>query len=219
MICISIAGISFERCREALADAEMAEIRLDRLDFSLPQVREIFSIHPRMIATCRPGNISEAERTELLLAAVEAGAAYVDIEIDAGNGFRETMTAACHKKECKLIISYHNYENTPSLEELKALVDRCFSIGADVAKIACQVTCEADAARILSLYDFDDQANVEKKIVAIGMGEKGKITRPAALLLGAPFTYAALSTGRETAPGQLTKQTLEDILDLIKSND
>lgn len=195
----------------------MAEIRLDRLDFSLPQVREIFSLHPRLIATCRPGNIGEAERTELLLTAVEAGAAYVDIEIDAGAEFTETVTAACRKKDCKVIISYHNNENTPPVEELKVLVNRCFSAGADVAKIACQVNCEADAARILSLYDFDYPANVEKKIVAIGMGEKGKITRPAALLLGAPFTYASLSNGRETAPGQLTKQTLEDILDCLKN--
>lgn len=217
MICISIAGLSFERCREALTDAEMAEIRLDRLDFTLPRVREIFSMHHRLIATCRPGNISEAERTGLLLAAVEAGAAYVDIEIDADDDFMEKIKAACRKKDCKLIISYHNYENTPPLEELKALVSTCFSFGADVAKIACQVDCEADAARILSLYDFDSQANTEKKIVAIGMGEKGKITRPAALLLGAPFTYAALAAGRETAPGQLTKQTLEDILDCLKN--
>ncbi len=219
MICISIAGLSFERCREALADAEMAEIRLDRLDFSLQQVREIFLMHHRLIATCRPGNISEAERTKLLLTALEAGAAYVDIEIDAGARFTETVTAACRKIDCKVIISYHNYENTPPLKELKVLVNKCFSSGADVAKIACQVNSEADAARILSLYDFDYQANGEEKIVAIGMGEKGKITRLAAPLLGAPFTYASLSEGRETAPGQLTKQTLEDILDWIKSND
>jgi 3-dehydroquinate dehydratase I len=178
MICISIAGVSFERCRDVLADAEMAEIRLDRLDFSIQQVKEIFSIHPRLIATIK---------------------------------------AACRKRGCKLIVSYHNYENTPPREELKVLVNRCFSFGADVAKIACQVNCEADAARILSLYDFDYQANVDKKIVAIGMGEKGKITRPASLLLGAPFTYASMSTGKETAPGQLTKQTLEDILDCLKN--
>jgi 3-dehydroquinate dehydratase type I len=217
MICISIAGVSFDRCREVLAHAEMAEIRLDRLDFSIQQVKEIFSIHPRLIATCRPGNISEIDRTELLLAAIEAGAAYVDIEIDAEIGSRETIKAACRKRGCKLIVSYHNYENTPPREELKVLVNRCFSFGADVAKIACQVNCEADAARILSLYDFDYQANVDKKIVAIGMGEKGKITRPASLLLGAPFTYASMSTGKESAPGQLTKQTLEDILDCLKN--
>ena len=216
MICISIAGVSFERCREVLTDAEMAEIRLDRLDFSIQQVKEIFSIHPRLIATCRPRNISEIDRTELLLAAVEAGAAYVDIEIGSETVFRERIKAACRKRGCKLIVSYHNYENTPPLEELKALVNRCFTAGADVAKMACQFNCEADAARILSLYDSGHPAT-EKKIVAIGMGEKGKITRPASLLLGAPFTYASMSTGKETAPGQLTKQTLEDILDCLKN--
>lgn len=217
MICVSIADISFDQCREILRDCEMAEIRLDRVDFSLPQVREIFSLHPRLIATCRPGKFSEEEREALLLTAIEAGAAYVDIEVDTGAEFLDAVTGACRKKSCKVIISYHDYENTPSREDLKTMLKWCFLAGADVAKIACQVNCEADAARILSLYDVDCRGNGGKKIVAIGMGELGKITRPAALLLGAPFSYAALSQGKETAPGQLSRKTLADILNCLKN--
>jgi 3-dehydroquinate dehydratase-1 len=241
MICVSIANLDFEEYQRVLKDIEIAELRLDLLHFSLQQVRKIFALPSdpnqkflevqepffkkvpgrrrqiRLIATYRPGNISEKERQELLITAVEAGADYVDIEMEAEADFKEAVIDACRKKDCKVIISYHNYEKTPSKKDLDAIIARCYAEGADITKIACQVNSEADAARILSLYDYDKDEKEEKKIVAIGMGEMGKIIRLAAPLLGAPFTYAALSEGKETAPGQLDKETMEEILKKIAS--
>ncbi len=45
-------------------------------------------------------------------------------------------------------------------------------------------------------------------MVIIGMGEKGVITRVAAPMLGAEFTFASAETGKETAPGQISKERL-----------
>jgi 3-dehydroquinate dehydratase type I len=214
---VCIADIDFEQCRKVLSDIEMAEIRLDLLHFSPAQVKEIFSKHPQLIATHRPAStgMSEEERKELLISAVNAGAAYVDVELETRTAFKEAVKQACCKKGCKVIISYHNEKKTPSKNELETIIEKCFGDGADIAKVACQVNGEADAARILSLYDYDRENSGEKKIVALGMGEKGKIIRLVAPLLGAPFTFAALSAGKETAPGQLDRQTLQGILDRI----
>jgi len=44
------------------------------------------------------------------------------------------------------------------------------------------------------------------------MGQKGKITRVAAPLLGAPFAYASFKPGSETAEGQLDRKSLKTIL-------
>lgn len=214
MLCVSIADLDFEQCKEVLNGIEMAEIRLDTLDLSHEQTHDIFSLPVKLIATYRPGTISEKERKERLITAVDAGAAYVDIEIEAEDSFREAIIAVAHKRGSKVIISYHNYEKTPSKSDLVTIIDRCFDCGANIAKIACQVLCEADCSRILSLYDREDRKKGE--ILAVGMGEKGKITRIAAPLLGAPFTFAALSPGRETAPGQIDRITLRKIFDLVK---
>ncbi|HLP60067.1 MAG TPA: type I 3-dehydroquinate dehydratase [Candidatus Deferrimicrobium sp.] len=216
MICVSIAYLSFEQCQEVLKDIEMAEIRLDRLHFSLQQVREIFSMHRQLIATCRPGTLGDEERKELLLAAGEAGAAFLDIESDAEPGFKTVVSQSCRNKHCRIIMSYHNYERTPSRQVLEEIIESCFADGADIVKIACRALSHADAARILSLYDRDEIGHENKKIVALAMGDMGKITRLAAQLLGAPFTYAALSRGKETAPGQMSEQTLKKILNLLK---
>ena len=213
MICISLADLSFETCVEALKDIEMAELRLDLLDFSLEQIQEIFALPNRLIATHRPTTISEEERKEILITAIDSGADYVDVEIEADASFKKSIFKTCGAKDCKVILSFHNYENTPSKKELEDIIKHCFDDGADIAKIACRVNTEADAARILSLYDRENIK--ENQLVAIGMGEKGKITRLAAPLLGAPFTFAALTDAKKTAPGQLDVNTLKSILDII----
>ncbi len=215
MLCVSLANLDFAQCRAALLELKLAEIRLDKLNFTLQQVHEIFSLPVKSIATCRPGGFHEAERAALLLAAVNHGAHYVDIEIEAADSFKQAISAAARNQKCRVIMSYHDFEKTPPAAELKAIIARCFAAGADIAKIACQVHSEADCARILGLYDRE--TGDKRQILAFGMGEKGKITRIAAPLLGAPFTYSALYPGGETAPGQLDQETLRKILDLVRS--
>ena len=99
-------------------------------------------------------------------------------------------------------MSHHDYERTPERPALEACVSACFEAGADIAKIACTVRSDRENARLLALLDTD------REIVVVGMGEKGKLTRILAPLLGSPFTYASLSQGKETADGQIDKETL-----------
>jgi 3-dehydroquinate dehydratase-1 len=219
MICLCIGKPSVVLCQELLPGVELAEIRLDGAALSANEIQRIFTLHANLIATCRPNRVHTKEEQKMaLLTAVEAGAAYVDIEIEAETLYKKEIMQTTRLQECQVILSYHNYENTPSKKQLETIIEQCFSEGADIAKIACQVHSEADSARILSLYDYPGQLH-QGKITAIGMGEKGKITRLAAPLLGAPFTYASLSTGKETAPGQLDKDTLEKILGLVEQNE
>jgi 3-dehydroquinate dehydratase len=53
-------------------------------------------------------------------------------------------------------------------------------------------------------------------MVPIGMGEQGVITRIAAPLLGAEFTFAAPEGKPGTAPGQISKEKLHSILRQIQ---
>jgi 3-dehydroquinate dehydratase-1 len=47
------------------------------------------------------------------------------------------------------------------------------------------------------------------------MGEKGRVTRILAPLLGSPFTYASYEAGKETAPGQIEDKRLEEMIRLL----
>jgi 3-dehydroquinate dehydratase len=48
------------------------------------------------------------------------------------------------------------------------------------------------------------------------MGQIGTITRVAAPLLGAEFTYASLEPKLATAPGQLAVDEMKDIYNMMK---
>ncbi len=211
MICVSIANISFDECLTLLRkqEPEMAEIRLDQLDFTPEEVTTLFALPHIFIATHRPGDIDETERRQSLIAAINAGAAYVDLEVESDPDFIERVIMAARKNCSRIIISYHNYDDTPPKDELENIVAECFKMGGQIAKIACQVNKPADAARLLSLYDAPNAEN--KRLVAVGMGRLGKITRAAIPLLGAPFTFASMGAGKETAPGQMDTHKLETI--------
>lgn len=221
MICISIGEPSVALCRILLDSLDpgraMAEIRLDGADLTEEEVREIFGLYPNLIATFRPTNTrTDEERWSLLKAAIDAGAAWVDVDIENQEDFRHEISGAAKQKQCRLILSYHNYQNTPGLEQLETIMDRCFQAGAGVSKIACTVQNEADAARILSLYARPLPPGVDASgkpfaLMALGMGDKGTITRIAATYLGAPFTYASIPNAPQTARGQLDYTTMEQI--------
>ncbi len=206
MICVCIRETNLEDCFRALENESLAELRLDLMGLPPAQTRQLFSLPLKLIATCRPGPYSAGERMRLLKGAVEAGASYVDIEVEAVGDFKREIVDCCRERGCKIIVSYHNYKLTPPLSELRHIVNTCFDSGGHIAKIACTVKTGTECSRLLALYDDP------RDLIALAMGEAGKISRIAAPLLGAPFTYAALSGGRQTADGQIDRDTLRRIL-------
>ena len=211
MICVSLAEAGLAECLAALEGLALAEIRLDRMeDLSLDDVALLFSSHRKLIATCRPGGLPDDARKERLLAAVAAGAAYVDVEMESEEPYREEIIAKARESGCEVIISFHDHEKTPDRKTLSAIVEDSFLKGADIVKIACFVRSERDSARLLGLLDD------ARKIVVIGMGEKGRITRVVAPFLGSPFTFASLAEGRQTAEGQIDKVALEGLMEALR---
>ena len=210
-ICVSIGKMPAEMIKGILDKVEMAEIRIDLVKLDARDLKEVFSAHSNLIATCREGFYNDTGRGRLLEDAIGYGAAMVDIEADADPAWREQMVKKVKASGCKLILSMHNYTHTPSVAELKGLVDEMFGMGADIAKIATQVNQPSDAAALLGLYaDY-------KNIVALGMGPMGVITRLASPLLGAPFTFASFGDNPVTAAGQIEYSEMAELIKRISS--
>jgi 3-dehydroquinate dehydratase-1 len=212
MICVAISDTDFDKCLSVLRKTDMAEIRLDLTQFSDDQIRHLFSLQKKLIATYRPlEGKEEEERMEQLKTAIEAGADYVDIEFESADEYRNEIIAFAHKHNCDVIISYHNYDCTPGLDHLRKIVAESFQKDADVIKIATMVRTNNDNASILSLY------NIPGRVIAFGMGNLGKITRIVAPFLGAEFTYAAMDEGAETAPGQIKYSIMKSAIQQIEN--
>jgi 3-dehydroquinate dehydratase type I len=210
MICVSLAEPTLAGCFAALVGLPFAEIRMDRMHLSAVDVHALFSSHRRLIATCRPGEFPDEEREELLIAAIDAGAAYVDVEVDSEGPYRDAIVARARQAGCEVIVSFHDHHRTPDRAELEARRAACFEAGADIAKIACKAHTGRDNARLLGLLDD------RRKVVVIAMGAEGRITRVVAPLLGSPFTFASSAEGRETAEGQMDRETLFRLMETVR---
>jgi 3-dehydroquinate dehydratase type I len=181
----------------------MVELRLDLMQLDLEQVKLLLQREELLtIATCREGKFSTSDRLRQLQFAIRNGASYVDIEVESGEDYRTALVKLAKEHGCKIIISYHNFEQTPSLPEMRKIIADCRSMDANIVKLATAAHSTRDSARVLSLYEG------ESNLVAFAMGNAGKITRLACLYLGAPFTYAAPASGMEAAPGQISVSSM-----------
>ena len=206
-ICLSIGHLGYSEILEQLEKAALAEIRIDLLSLRKNELTTIFSQHKNLIATYRT-NDDFAQMEKVLTLAMSIGCAYIDIDINTPEYYRKKLIETARGKGCKVILSYHNFTETPSTNDLEKVVNNLFELGANIAKVACKANTPSDCARIMGLYDN------AKNLVAFCMGEIGMITRLAAPILGAPFTYAAIDS-KETAPGQLNLRDTTSILKKI----
>jgi 3-dehydroquinate dehydratase I len=210
MICVAISDRSLEKCLKTLDDCEMAEIRLDLTGFNEDEIRQVFTHKTPTIATCRPEKKGTEDQLKKLKLAIETGARYVDIEYEADKRQKDALIEIAHQHNCRVIISYHNFFETPSSDELFKIADTAYKQGADIVKIATMTNQTSDNARLFSLYSLN------KPLVGLGMGEIGKITRIMAPFLGAEFTFASMDDGSATAPGQITYNRMKQLVNQLK---
>lgn len=150
----------------------------------------------------------EARRMDELSKAVELGAGIVDIELGTRN-LAEAMELL--KKRAKCLLSVHELERTPSLDEMREVVQRQLEAGADICKVVTTAQTFEDNIAVLQLIgEFP-----EIKVVSLAMGPLGFVSRVLCPLVGGDFTYASIEKGGESAPGQITVEDLRQIYEMM----
>ncbi len=222
-ICIALGFAEPEQLlAHARHEVESGEQFLEfRLDY-LPQpekgasvIRDFLGEYPdcTVLATCRRHqnqgkyNGSIEEQIHILELAVEAGAKAVDVEIESA----ESASARLEKLRSRahLIVSYHNYEGTPSVENV---FRRMLKIGAAGYKIVTTARKPSDNYKILSLA----RAHSRDSLIVLAMGEIGFPTRVLSPSFGGIYTYAAPNGGEGTASGQVSARHLRNLYRIEK---
>lgn len=113
----------------------------------------------------------------------------------------------------KLILSYHNYHETPRLDYLQTLVNKMNRYNPEIVKISTFCKKEEDSLNLLNfLLKLKEQ---KLKYIVLGMSEKGLITRIFGPVWGNAFSFAPKSLNEKSASGQLTKEQLQFIFSKI----
>ncbi|MGQ9542523.1 MAG: type I 3-dehydroquinate dehydratase [Candidatus Bathyarchaeia archaeon] len=211
-ICVSImpkTPIEAERLwiESVNSGADYVEVRLDHLNE--PIKFEGLQSTPDVvtIATDRTNCKSRGEeRFQILLREAEEGFDYIDLDISTRH-LSEKMEDL-RKYGAKIILSHHDWERTPTVEELENILEIMSMKRADAYKL---VTTARNLYDNLLILNFLQQASSRFKIVCFAMGELGKVSRVLSPIFGGLFTIASLKAGDETAPGQISIGDLKTI--------
>lgn len=224
MICVCILADNIENAIKKIKSIEkknpdLIEIRLDYFnDFgNMKNILESTKI--QLIATNRSAGEGgsfegdEDARIKILLDAARSGFKYVDIELSTKDVAK--IAKELHSLGSDVIISHHDFNKTPSNDEILKIHEDILKMGADVCKIVTTANDYNDNLRLLS---FLNESFEKSKIVCFAMGEFGKISRIFSPIFGGFFTMASLEKGQETGPGQIEIGELKELYNKLGFN-
>lgn len=113
----------------------------------------------------------------------------------------------------KIIMSNHDFNKTPSKEEIIHRLTKMQEYGADITKIAVMPNTEEDVLTLISATLEMKKTEADRPFVTISMGSLGVITRLTGELFGSCMTFAALNN--TSAPGQINVRNAREILELL----
>jgi 3-dehydroquinate dehydratase type I len=212
-ICVSILPKTLDEAFELVKKTEsfrvdFIEVRLDHLRND--KLAEFTNLRKTPLIATDRAKKDELERQSRLLEAARSGFEYVDADLSSPK--LQNFISKVKALGSKCIVSFHDTNRTPSAQELKRILEREVSSGADVYKI---VTKANEIEDNLTLLQFILSSPVKKKPVCFAMGEVGKMSRLLSPAFGSFFTFASLESGRETAPGQMSVQEMRAAYKLL----
>jgi 3-dehydroquinate dehydratase-1 len=215
-ICAAIVNNDLEAIKGVEPLVDMLEVRIDLIGSGWREL--VRHLEKPWIACNRRAEEggswqgSESQRIDELLSAVKLGAGIFDIELSSP-GVASVVKEVKGQADC--LLSYHDLEQTPSLEKMREIVNNQLAAGADICKVIGTARSFADNMVTLQLIsEFP-----ESRIVAFAMGPLGLTSRVLCPLVGSYFTYASISEGLESAAGQLTVKDLREIYGLLEDGE
>jgi 3-dehydroquinate dehydratase-1 len=174
---------------------------------ALRQLRATIEDIP-LIFTCRIDReggmkkIGREIRLRLITAAVDSGLPdIVDIEMRNETDFIEAVKKTAAGSGAKLILSYHNFDETPDEAFICGKLQQAQELGADIAKVAVMPKGYEDVLTLLSAALKARVKSLKIPMVTMSMGAEGGLTRLAGGLFGTDITFAIGKTS--SAPGQI----------------
>ncbi len=232
-ICVPIVGTTREEILRAADEikagkADVVEWRVDwyedvfefdRVKETAEKLRECLGETPLLFTfrTAKEGgekSIGTEEYVELNKRIAETGLAdLVDVEAFTGDDAVKSVIEAAHACGVKVVASNHNFQKTPSCEEIVSRLRKMQDMGADIPKIAVMPQCPKDVITLLAATEEMASQYADRPIITMSMSGTGVISRLCGEVFGSALTFGA--AGKASAPGQLNVEELENVLEIL----
>jgi 3-dehydroquinate dehydratase-1 len=158
--------------------------------------------------------IPQSERRTLIEAVLRSKTIdIVDLELANDQQFLGSLMPVAKECGIPVILAFHDFEGTPSNEQLLAKIEAMRSQGADIAKIAVMPRTADDVLRLFQVTAAARKLYPGLPLVTMSMGALGSITRVAGFLYGSDMSFALGKAG--SAPGQIPIEDARKMSEMI----
>jgi 3-dehydroquinate dehydratase-1 len=137
----------------------------------------------------------------------------VDYEMDNDVLSLARVRDLAHDAGLPLVLSFHDFERTPSAEQLAARFSQAHALGGDVAKVAVMPHSMEDVHRVLGAT-LDASERLPIPVISMAMGALGAVTRLCGGVYGSALTFAVGAAA--SAPGQMPIEDVQSALAVLR---
>lgn len=232
IICIPIIQKSMENILNEIElltkrKTEMIEWRIDFFEYLKEEdkIKEVLKEANQKLTNCiflvtyrskkqgGNGSLEDKEYQNLLyFLAKQKEIDFLDVEIYSLKNPKE-LILKLKEGSIKIIASHHDFDKTPSREDMERFFFDMHESNADVLKLAVMPCNKKDVLLLLDVTVDVQLKYAPTPIVTMSMGREGMMSRFLGELCGSAITFGTFENA--SAPGQIDSNKLEQILQII----
>ena len=140
----------------------------------------------------------------------------IDVEIFTNMDNAMGNIKRIHSHKILVVGSNHDFDKTPSKNELVDRLIKMQELDVDIPKIAVMPNSSKDVLELLSATEEMYTKYADRPIVTMSMAATGLVSRLTGESFGSSMTFGAV--GQVSAPGQIPVEKLELILNIINES-
>lgn len=137
----------------------------------------------------------------------------VDVEAFTGDEIVKDIIESVHAFGVKVVASNHDFDKTPSKDDIIYRLRKMQDLGADIPKIAVMPKSKLDVLELLEATVIMSEKYADRPIITMSMSGTGVISRLAGEVFGSALTFGAAK--KASAPGQIAVEDLYGVLQLL----
>ncbi|MDO4476038.1 MAG: type I 3-dehydroquinate dehydratase [Lachnospiraceae bacterium] len=178
-----------------------------------PQVPLLFTIRTSNEGGCF--DVTTEDYADLNTRAASLGQIdLIDVEYFTMGSSLASLLGSIHSLGKPVVLSSHDFEQTPSDDEMLSRLQAMQSTGADIIKLAVMPRCSLDTMRLMNITHKMRHEHATCPLITMSMGPIGAISRLSGELTGSCVTFAAAA--QTSAPGQMPAGIVHEVLELLK---
>jgi 3-dehydroquinate dehydratase I len=162
----------------------------------------------------QPIGVAEAQVLALYDAVAASGCVdLLDFEMGNPEADVAQVRALARRHGLPLVLSFHDFQRTPSDADLRARFEQAQALGADVAKVAVMPQSVEDVHRLLGAT-LQASRSLPIPVISMAMGGLGAVSRLCGGVFGSALTFAVGSA--PSAPGQIPIEEVRAALAVLQ---